>query len=232
MTNTASTVDLNEVNKFSQLAEQWWSLTGPLKTLHDINPLRVAWIESHVSLKGLRVLDVGCGGGILSEAMARCGAEVTGLDMAQDALLVARSHAENQDLNINYYAQPIEQFAAEPFDVITCLEMLEHVTNPQEVITHCARLLKPDGYLFLSTLNRSLTAFASAIVAAEYVLNLLPRQTHDYNKFIKPGELAAMTRQAGFTPAALTGMSYNPLSGQAALCDSVAVNYLFLCRRF
>lgn len=225
MTNT-STIDPVEIARFSALADHWWESQGPLKTLHAINPPRLEFIEGFVNLSGKRVLDAGCGGGILSESMARKGALVTGIDAGVEAVEVARAHAGSSALEIDYVHTPIEEFEAQPFDAITCMEMLEHVPEPELVLRHCHRLLKPGGYLFLSTINRNLLSYGAAILAAEYVLKLLPRQTHDYNKFIKPAELAAAMRAAGLELAGLEGMHYNPLSGLACLQDSVAVNYL------
>ncbi len=231
--NTKSTIDSVEIAKFAQHASQWWDTEGPLKTLHDINPARLAYIQQYISLADQRILDVGCGGGILSEAMAASGAIVTGLDVEVDAIECARAHAhaEQSQLNIDYVCQPIETFEAKLFDSITCMEMLEHVQEPQWVIQHCARLLKEGGYLFLSTLNRTPMAYATAIVGAEYILGLLPRQTHDFNKFIKPSELAHMVRESGLEVVGITGLAYNPLTREAVLQNSVAVNYLLLCRK-
>lgn len=223
------TVDQQEIAKFAALAQQWWDKNGPLKTLHDINPARLAFIEQYTGLKGLRVLDVGCGGGILSEAMARLGAEVTGLDAEEDSIETARQHAKQSQLTLDYVASAIEDYNDGVFDVITCMEMLEHVNHPEEVIRHCARLLKPGGYLFLSTINRTVKAYAAAIVAAEYLFGLLPRQTHQYDKFIKPSELAAMVRRAGLEVSGLKGIDYNPFARCSGLKDSVDVNYLLSC---
>lgn len=226
-----TTVDSQEVAKFAQHATEWWNMDGPLKTLHDINPIRIDFIQNITSVTGCRVLDIGCGGGILSEGLAKHGAIVTGLDVEPEAINTARLHAKQSNLAIDYVCQPIETFESNTFSIITCLEMLEHVKDPQCIIEHAERLLAPGGYLFLSTINRTLTAYATVIVAAEYLLNLLPRQTHDYDKFIKPSELAHMVRQTGLEPIALKGMAYNPMTRKAALSDSVAGNYLFACRK-
>lgn len=226
-----STVDEAEVAKFAQYSQQWWDTEGPLKTLHDINPARLAFIQRYINLCDARVLDVGCGGGILAEAMAKANAQVTGLDVVSDAIAVASAHAATRNLTIDYMCQPIETLADITFDHITCMEMLEHVSNPQTVIKHCERLLKPNGYLFLSTINRTLTAYASAIVAAEYVLKLLPRQTHDFKQFIKPSELAGMARVCGLDVIAISGLSYHPLTRVAGLRDDVSVNYLLVCQK-
>lgn len=226
-----TTIDKQEVAKFAQLASEWWNPEGALKTLHDINPTRIEFMRSYVDLKSLSVLDVGCGGGILSEGMARSGADVTAIDVEPDAIAAAGLHAAEEGMKVNYLCTPIESLATAPFDVITCMEMLEHVNDPTLVITHCARLLKPGGYLFLSTINRTLAAYAGAIIAAEYILQLLPRQTHDYEKFIKPSELAASVRAAGLDVAGIKGMSYNPLTRAVSLQDSVQINYLMACRK-
>lgn len=229
--NNKTTVDELEVAKFAQLAEQWWDSDGPLKTLHDINPARLKFIQQFTALNHERVLDVGCGGGILCEGMADLGAEVTGLDVEKDVIDAARHHARQSQLPIQYVCEPIESFEASSFDVIVCMEMLEHVMEPQLVIEHCARLLKKDGYLFLSTINRTLTAYSTAIIAAEYVFGLLPRQTHDYEKFLKPSELATMARKTGLEVEGISGLFYNPILRSADLQDSVSVNYLMACRK-
>ncbi|WP_298625189.1 bifunctional 2-polyprenyl-6-hydroxyphenol methylase/3-demethylubiquinol 3-O-methyltransferase UbiG [uncultured Legionella sp.] len=225
-----STIDEQELHKFAQHADHWWDKEGPLKTLHDINPTRLDFIKNHASLEGARVLDVGCGGGILCEALARCGADVTGIDAEADAIKSASEHARQQNLSIHYKATPIEEFEAERFDIITCMEMLEHVQRPEQVIQHCKRLLKPGGILFLSTISRTLKAYASAIIVAEYLLNLLPKQTHDYDKFIKPSELASMARAYGFTLVDLNGLNFNPISRIATLNNDVSINYLMVLR--
>ncbi|CEG61176.1 bifunctional 2-polyprenyl-6-hydroxyphenol methylase/3-demethylubiquinol 3-O-methyltransferase UbiG [Legionella micdadei] len=224
-----STIDPQEVAKFAQHAAHWWDKEGPFKTLHDINPARLEFIGSHFDLAQHSVLDVGCGGGILCEGMAAKKARVTGLDVEAEALQAAKAHAITSGLAINYVCSPVEDYDDGVFDAVTCMEMLEHVSDPQLVINHCARLLKPGGYLFLSTINRTLKAYATVVIAAEYVLGLLPRQTHDFGKFIKPSELLAMTRKAGLEFRSLTGMAYNPLSRTAILQESVDVNYLISC---
>lgn len=226
MPNIESTVDEQEVNKFAQHAAQWWDKQGPLKTLHDINDARLEFINSQNPLSGRTVLDVGCGGGILCEAMAKRGAEVTGIDAEGSAIQVAREHALTSHLQIDYVNSPIEEYKHSGFDIITCMEMLEHVQNPELVLEHCRRLLKPGGFLFLSTISRTMKAYAGAIVLAEYVLNLLPRQTHDYDKFIKPSELVAMARAYDFNLVDMSGLQYNPLLRTASLNKDVSVNYL------
>ncbi|KTD35283.1 3-demethylubiquinone-9 3-methyltransferase [Legionella moravica] len=230
MINSESTIDKQELDKFAQHAAQWWDTEGPLKTLHDINSTRLDFISQHVKLNDIRVLDVGCGGGILCESMARRGADVIGIDAEAEAIKAAEEHARNNGLSVRYLCTPIEDYEDNAFDVITCMEMLEHVHRPEQVLHHCRRLLKPDGLLFLSTINRTPKAYASAIIAAEYVLNLLPKQTHDYDKFIKPSELAAMTRSYGFDLIDLKGLHYNPIARTCALAADVSVNYLMALR--
>lgn len=229
--NHKSTINAEEVNKFAQHAQQWWNIDGPLKTLHDINGTRLQFIEQHVKLAGLTVLDIGCGGGILCEAMAKSGAIVTGIDAEHDAIQIAHQHAQSNNLSIEYFCTPVEDYKSESYDVITCMEMLEHVEYPEMVLEHCMRLLKPGGFLFLSTISRTAKAYVTAIVAAEYVLNLLPRQTHDYNKFIKPSELMAMARSFGFYLIDMKGMDYNPILRTATLSADVQVNYLLALNR-
>jgi 2-polyprenyl-6-hydroxyphenyl methylase/3-demethylubiquinone-9 3-methyltransferase len=228
---TNSTVDSLEVAKFAQHATEWWVDDGAFKTLHAINPARLDFIQQFTPLADRRILDVGCGGGILCEGMAKHGANVTGLDVEEDAIACARQHALNAHLEVEYVCLPIETYEAAPFDHITCMEMLEHVQHPEHVIEHCFRLLKSGGFLFLSTLNRTVRAYATAIVAAEYILRLLPRQTHDFDKFIKPSELAGMVRAAGFETRGLSGLAYNPITSTATLDDAVDVNYLLVCQK-
>ena len=222
-------VDPQEIAKFTALSQHWWDTEGELHTLHDLNPVRLAFIEQRCVLAGARVLDVGCGGGILSESLAKAGATVTAIDMDEAAINVARQHAQAADLTIDYRHQPIETLSQQPdmrFDVITCMEMLEHVPDPAAILLHCAQMLKPGGKLFVSTLNRHPKAYALAILGAEYVLRLLPRGTHDYNKFIKPSELALWARQAQLSQMQLQGVHYQPWSRQCKLVDDVRVNYL------
>lgn len=227
----STTISPIELAKFAKLTNQWWDLEGPLKTLHDINPARMQFIENYVSLVGQRVLDVGCGGGILAEAMAKSGAIVTGLDAEPNAIATAKLHAKESLLKISYKCSPIEDFEAKPYPIITCMEMLEHVDNPSVVIEHASRLLDNGGYLFLSTINRTAKAYFSLVLAGEYILNLLPRQTHDYQKFIKPSELAELVRMHGLEPVAISGLNYNPFTRLASLKQSVDVNYLLVCRK-
>lgn len=226
--------DPAEVQKFSDLAHRWWDPTSEFKPLHEINPLRLRWIDQHASLAGKRVLDVGCGGGILSESMAALGATVTGIDLSEKALGVARLHLFESGLKVDYQHVSAEEFAstnAGEFDVVTCMEMLEHVPDPASTVASCARLVKPGGQVFFSTLNRNFKAYLFAVIGAEYVLNLLPRGTHEYAKFIKPSELARFCRQAGLEAAELLGMSYNPLTQTYSLGQDTSVNYLLQARR-
>lgn len=226
MTHIKSTIDPQEVHKFAQQSKHWWELDGPFKTLHDINPIRLEFISTHTPLEGLRVLDVGCGGGLLSEALAKAGALVSGLDAECAAIEAAKTHAQESGLIIDYVCSPIEEYESASFDIVTCMEMLEHVQKPELVLEQCIRLLKPGGLLFLSTINRTAKAYATAILAAEYILRLLPKQTHDYDKFIKPSELTSIARRLNLSLLDMQGMDYNPLSRQATLGGDVSVNYL------
>jgi len=222
-------VDDLEISKFEALASRWWDPNSEFKPLHDINPLRVNYISQHINLAEKRVLDIGCGGGILAEALAHHGAAVTAIDKAEASLSVARLHLLESQLNISYLDSTAEEFAeAEPeqFDVVTCLEMLEHVPDPSSVVAACQRLVKPGGFVFFSTINRNPKSYLFAIIGAEYLLNLLPRGTHDYAKLIKPSELATWSRQAGLTLRDQIGMGYNPLTKKYFLQSSVDVNYL------
>lgn len=227
--NAAANVNPAETAKFDRLAARWWDPDGESRPLHDLNPVRLAYITERVALHGARVLDVGCGGGLLSEAMAAVGADVTGIDLAPAVLDVARLHLLESGHSVDYRQISVEALAAErpgAFDVVTCLEMLEHVPDPASVIAACATLLKPGGTLFVSTLNRTPLAFGAAIVGAEHVLRLLPRGTHHYAQFIKPSELAADLRRAGLELADLRGLGYNPLTRRAWLDEGVRINYL------
>ena len=223
-------VDPAEIDKFQSIASRWWDRESEFKPLHEINPLRVSYIERRAQgLDGKSILDVGCGGGILAEALAQKGARVTGIDMAELSLKVARMHMHEAELEIDYQLSTVETFAEHNearFDIVTCLEMLEHVPDPASIITSASRLLKPDGLLFLSTINRNPKSFALAILGAEYILRMLPRGTHDYGKFIKPSEMAAQLRACGMRVIDISGMSYNPLSGHYSLASDIDVNYL------
>lgn len=227
-------VDAAEIEKFSQLADKWWDAEGEFKPLHDINPLRLDYIDSHAPLAGKTVLDVGCGGGILSESMAKRGAaSVLGADMAEKSLQTAQVHTQQQGVdNLAYRCISVEDLAAEmpqSFDVVTCMEMLEHVPNPESVIRACAKLAKPGGTVFFSTINRNAKSYLHAIIGAEYVLDLVPKGTHDWQKFITPAEMARMARHAGLDVAHTQGMSYNLLTKQYFLTDDVSVNYMIAC---
>ncbi len=226
---TMSNVDQAEIAKFEALAHRWWDRESEFKPLHEINPLRVNWIDEHISLAGKKILDVGCGGGILSEAMARRGAQVTGIDMGEAPLSVARLHLLESGLEVDYRqitAESLAEESPETFDVVTCLEMLEHVPDPASVIRACHRMVKPGGQVFFSTINRNPKAYALAIVGAEYLLQLLPRGTHDYKKFIRPSELGAWSRDTGLTVKDIVGLTYNPLSKHYKLSADVDVNYM------
>ncbi len=222
-------VEVAEVNKFAELAHQWWDPQGVFKPLHQLNPLRLQYIDQRASLAGKRVLDVGCGGGILSESMAQRGAQVLGIDLAEKSLQVAQLHALEAGATVEYRCVAVEALATEmpqSFDVVTCMEMLEHVPDPASVVRACAALVKPGGHVFFSTLNRNAKAYLMAVVGAEYVLNLLPKGTHDYSKFIKPSELASWMRPCGLELRHQTGVTYHPLSKQYALTTDTTVNYM------
>ena len=227
-----SNFDAAELNKFSELAHKWWDKTSEFKPLHEINPLRLNYIDNVASLKDKTVLDVGCGGGILSESMAEKGAKVTGIDLGEKALKVAQLHSLDSGVTVDYQLIAVEQLAEQQpasFDVVTCLEMLEHVPDPASVVAACAKLVKPGGHVFFSTINRNPKAYLFAVIGAEYVLNMLPRGTHDYAKFIKPSELASWMRSADLSLVGQTGMSYNPLTKHYWLDSDVSVNYMMHC---
>jgi 2-polyprenyl-6-hydroxyphenyl methylase / 3-demethylubiquinone-9 3-methyltransferase len=228
-------VDAQELAKFSDLAHRWWDPESEFRPLHEINPLRLEWIDSLASLRGKTTLDVGCGGGILAEAMAARATHVTGIDLATKPLGVARLHAMEAGVgNIDYREIAAEALAAEAparFDVVTCMEMLEHVPDPSSVVRACATMVKPGGWVFFSTLNRNPKAFLFAIVGAEYVLKLLPKGTHEYARFIRPSELARWCREAGLSLEGTRGMQYNPLTRRYWLSSDTSVNYLIACRR-
>ena len=222
--------DPQELSKFASLAMHWWDPTGELKTLHQINPLRLGYITSKVSLSGKTVLDVGCGGGILAESMAAAGARVTGIDMNKPVIDIAKLHQLESGHQIEYLAISAEDMAAqrpEQFDVITCLEMLEHVPDPASIVSACSAMLKPGGHVFFSTLNRNPKSYLFAILGAEYLLKLLPKNTHDFAKFIRPSELSSWARQAHLLPKEMKGITYQPYAQVFKLADDISVNYLF-----
>lgn len=232
---TTQNADPAELAKFSDLAHRWWDLESEFRPLHQINPLRLDWIQGLAPLKGKRVLDIGCGGGILADAMARQGAQVLGIDLATKALKVAQLHAlEAKTEGVQYREISAEALALEDpagFDVVTCMEMLEHVPDPSSVVRACASLVKPGGHVFFSTINRNAKSFLFAIVGAEYVLNLLPRGTHEFAKFIKPSELASYSRSAGLTLQHTRGMEYNPLTRHYWLSANTSVNYMLATQK-
>ena len=229
MNATTNNVDATEIAKFDALASRWWDPTGEFRPLHEINPLRLDYIRQRATLPGSKVVDIGCGGGILTESMAALGASVTGIDMAEAPLAVARLHQAESGSNVEYLQSTAEDFASKhagQFDVVTCLEMLEHVPSPSAVIAACAELVRPGGHIFFSTINRNPKSFLLAIVGAEYVLRLLPAGTHEYEKFIRPSELEAWSRHAGLQLQGSIGMHYNPLTREYSLGDNVDVNYI------
>ncbi len=223
-----------EIDKFNDLAHEWWNTDGAFKTLHQINPLRCEFIQKHSQIRDKALIDVGCGGGILSEALAKLGAQVSAIDLAPQSIEIAKLHLYESNLSVNYECIEVGAKAAqspESFDVVTCMEMLEHVPDPAYIIQECAKLLKPNGMAFFSTLNRNFKSYALGVVAAEYVLNLVPQGTHDYQKFIKPAELRNMLKQAGFELVALSGMTYNPITQTAALSADTSINYMVACQK-
>jgi 2-polyprenyl-6-hydroxyphenyl methylase / 3-demethylubiquinone-9 3-methyltransferase len=223
-----------ELQKFSDLAHRWWDPTSEFRPLHEINPLRLEWINARAPLAGKTVADIGCGGGILAEAMAKKGAKVTGIDLSEKALKVADLHSLESGVQVRYELISAEQLAtreSESFDVVTCMEMLEHVPDPAAVVRACATLVKPGGHVFFSTINRNPKAYLFAVIGAEYLLRLLPKGTHDYAKFITPAELAQFSRSAGLELNSLKGMSYNPLTKMYSLNRDTSVNYLAACTR-
>ncbi len=234
MTEPARNYDPAEIRKFEELAARWWDPTSEFKPLHDINPLRLDYIDRRANLAGKHVLDIGCGGGILAESMAQRGAKVTGIDMGEAPLAVAKLHLLESGAEVDYHRATAEEFAdkyPEVFDIVTCMEMLEHVPDPARVVEACARLVKPGGHVFFSTINRNPKSYLFAIIGAEYVLHLLPKGTHDYSKFIRPSELAAWTRHAGLKAQEIIGMSYNPFAQTYSLGSDISVNYLMHAMR-
>jgi 2-polyprenyl-6-hydroxyphenyl methylase/3-demethylubiquinone-9 3-methyltransferase len=233
-TTVRDNVDPAELAKFDSLASRWWDTEGEFRPLHQINPLRLDWIRAHVQLDGARAVDIGCGGGILAEAMAATGATVTGIDMAEGPLAVARLHQLESGTDIDYRRATAEELAAAEagqYDVVTCLEMLEHVPDPAEVVRSCSELVRPGGHVFFSTINRNPKSFVFAIVGAEYVLRLLPRGTHEYDKFIRPSELEEWARAAGLGLRTSIGLHYNPLLREYSLGPGLDVNYLMYYQR-
>ncbi len=229
MSEPSVNLDPQELAKFESQASRWWDPSGEFRTLHDINPLRSHYIEERAGLSGKRVIDIGCGGGILAEAMAERGALVTGIDASETSLKIAELHQAKSGVNVTYICTTPEQFAENHlahYDIVTCMELLEHVPRPKSVIQACARLAKPGGHLFFSTINRTPIAYLLAVIGAEYLLNLLPKGTHTYGRFIRPSELALWARSAGLTITEITGLSYNPFTRRCALSAQVDVNYL------
>ena len=228
-------LDHDEVNKFDELAAKWWDREGEFKPLHQINPLRVGFIKERSTLEGKKVLDVGCGGGILAQALGELGAEVTGIDASEKTIGVAKSHSELIKSDVKFFQQTIEEFVSSnpeaKFDVITCLEMLEHVPSPGDIINSCSKILNDNGDIFFSTINRNPKSYLFAVIGAEYVLNLLPKGTHEYEKFIKPSELAKWIRDVGLTTQETIGLSYNPLTDNYWLGKDIQVNYMVHAKR-
>ncbi|MBC2768433.1 bifunctional 2-polyprenyl-6-hydroxyphenol methylase/3-demethylubiquinol 3-O-methyltransferase UbiG [Pusillimonas minor] len=233
--STTQNVSQAEIDKFSALASRWWDPESEFKPLHAINPLRLGWVQDIAgSLNGKKIVDVGCGGGILAESMAVAGAQVTGIDLAEKSLTVARLHSLESGVKVDYQSVSAEDFAAQhagQFDVVTCMEMLEHVPDPASIVQACSQMVKPGGWVFFSTLNRNTKSFLFAIVGAEYVLRLLPKGTHSYEKFIKPSELSRAVRQSGLTVMQMAGMEYNPITDLYSLSNDTSVNYLMATQK-
>jgi 2-polyprenyl-6-hydroxyphenyl methylase/3-demethylubiquinone-9 3-methyltransferase len=229
LNNPHINADQTELQKFGEMAHKWWDKDSEFKPLHEINPLRLGYIDQLASLQGKKVLDVGCGGGILSESMHFKGADVTGIDLGEKALNVAKLHQLESGAKVNYQLISVEELAAQQpasFDIVTCMEMLEHVPDPSAIVAACAKLVKPGGSVFFSTINRNPKSYLFAVIGAEYVLNMLPKGTHDYEKFIKPSELSSWVRDSGLVVSGLRGMNYNPITKHYWLDENVSVNYL------
>lgn len=229
MGKTLTNIDPDEIEKFNRISDHWWDLSGEMKSLHDINPLRVGYIKSRRTLDGLNILDVGCGGGILSEALAFAGAHVTGIDMALSPLRSARAHLNVSGLKIDYQQSTVENWARnnpDAYDMVTCMELIEHVPDPCSVVISCARLIKPGGDIFFATINKTLKAFIYIIIGGEYILKILPRKTHQFDRFIKPSEMDRWSKQAGLTRMDFTGMHYNLITKKYRLGGDLSVNYL------
>ena len=234
MAATQHNADPDELAKFGELAHRWWDPQGEFRPLHELNPLRLAWIDGLAGLAGKRVLDVGCGGGILSEAMAQLGANVTGIDLSEKPLKVAQLHLLESALAVDYQLSSAEDFSVQnenKFEIITCMELLEHVPDPQSTVAACAKLAQPGGRVFFSTINRNPKSYLFAVLGAEYVLKMLPKGTHDYARFIKPSELSRWCRAAGLRPLELKGMTYSPLTGTYSLGEDCDVNYAVCCAK-
>lgn len=226
--------DQKEVDKFNNLAHEWWDLDGKFKTLHHINPTRLDFIQKHTDLNQKHIIDVGCGGGILAEGMASKNAIVTAIDLAPQSIEIAKLHLHESNLQVNYECVNIEDFVShnsEKFDLLTCMEMLEHVPNPDFIVANCAQLLKPSGIAFFSTMNRNLKSYALGVIAAEYVLRLVPKGTHEYKKFIKPSELNKFLRNHGLEVIDISGIKYNPFNNQATLNKDIDINYIIACKK-
>jgi len=231
---TKLNIDPLEIAKFNEPAAHWWDLAGPFKPLHQINPLRLAYLQSMTALKDKTIVDIGCGGGILCESLATHGAKVTGIDMSEAALKVAQLHQLETGTSVDYILSTAEELALQrpnQYDIVTCLEMLEHVPDPASVVAACAALVKPSGHVFFSTINRTMKAYFYAIVGAEYLLKLLPQETHDYAHFIRPAELSSFARDAHLLVEDMMGISYNPLTQSYKLTPDIAVNYLMSCKK-
>jgi 2-polyprenyl-6-hydroxyphenyl methylase / 3-demethylubiquinone-9 3-methyltransferase len=232
---TTRNVHLKEIQKFGAQAERWWDSEGEFKTLHQVNPLRLSFIQRHIDLNGQRVVDVGCGGGILTEALAKAGADALGIDLSEDLLDIADLHSLESGLSTVRYqcisAETLAEQQSAQFDHVTCMEMLEHVPDPQSIVQSCAQLVKPGGWVFFSTLNRAAKAYWLAIVAAEHVLQMVPKGTHDYQTFIKPSELSRMARLVGLETMAITGIEYQPFNKQFRLGQDIDVNYIIACQK-